>query len=65
MPSRCSQVDLARGAPVRPIQCLTADGQCMAMHEADIVLMSYEQLRDQLHAASGHSSLLFQFGFWR
>ena len=50
---------------MRPIQCLTADGQCMAMHEADIVLMSYEQLRDQLHAASGHSSLLFQFGFWR
>jgi E3 ubiquitin-protein ligase SHPRH len=30
-----------------------------------VVLMSYEQLRDQLHAAAGQSSLLHQYGFWR
>lgn len=47
------------------MRCLGPDGATVAMHEADIVLMSYEQLRDQLHASAGHTSLLHQFGFWR
>lgn len=50
---------------MRPVRCLGPDGATVAMHEADIVLMSYEQLRDQLHASAGHTSLLHQFGFWR
>ncbi|KAL4426809.1 hypothetical protein ABPG77_006595 [Micractinium sp. CCAP 211/92] len=58
-------VNLARGEAVRPVRCLGPDGATVAMHEADIVLMSYEQLRDQLHASAGHTSLLHQFGFWR
>lgn len=63
-PATC-QVDLSRGAAaVRPVMCLAPGGGKLAMHEADVVLMSYEQLREQLHSA-GQSSLLHQFGFWR
>lgn len=58
-------MNLSRGAPVRPVQCVGPNGEGVAMHEADLVLMSYEQLRDQLHASAGHASLLHQFGFWR
>jgi E3 ubiquitin-protein ligase SHPRH len=58
-------VNLARGDPIRPILCRTSDGQLKPMHELDVVLMSYEQLRDQLYASGSHTSLLAQFGFWR
>lgn len=50
---------------MRPVLCLGPSGASMAMHEADVVLMSYEQLREQLHASAGSTSLLHQFGFWR
>lgn len=33
------QVDLSRGAPVRPIMCQAADGALAPMHELDVVLM--------------------------
>ena len=36
----------------------------MAIHDADLVLISYEQLRSQIGVIGGNS-LLNQFGFWR
>eukprot|EP00887_Chlorella_sp_A99_P005493 scaffold1.g5493.t1 len=59
-------VDGRKKAPVVPVVCVKPDGSKLPMHEADLVLMSYEHLRDQMHATGGNrSSLLNQFGFWR
>ncbi len=41
------------GQPVKPVWCQAPDNSLLSMHEADVVLMSYEQLRDELHSAAG------------
>ena len=38
-PHPTTQVNLARGDPVRPILCRTPDGKLKPMHELDVVLM--------------------------
>jgi hypothetical protein len=35
------------------LMCREADGNWLPIHEADLVLMSYEQLREQLTASIG------------
>lgn len=62
---RCRAAQVAAGAPVRPIMCRSPEGELLPIHQADVVLMSYEQLRDQLYASGSHTSLMLQFGFWR
>lgn len=39
---------VSKGKEVKPVWCLAPDGRLLAMHEADVVFMSYEQLRDEL-----------------
>ena len=47
--------------------CMTPDGQFAPIHELDVVMISYEHLRDQLklaHRKTIKKSLL-RYGFWR
>lgn len=38
---------------MRPIWCQAPDGSLLELHRADLVLMSYESMRDELNVARG------------
>jgi E3 ubiquitin-protein ligase SHPRH len=61
-----SRVDLGAGPQaVRAVACAVPGGGTAPLHSLDLVLISYEHLRDQLHMAGSQLSVLQQYGFWR